>query len=239
MENTNIWSIEGSSKARLVSATPNIEEVIAYIARVTSKNQENPNIVNLLRYCQREGHVSVFEHGHLTVEVVTPLAISIQVLRHRSFKFQQFSGRYENQELMRKHTSGLNTYMEMFYIPEIAREQDSKNRQKSIPTESEFLTASMKREMENAYKASIEAYTNLIDMGVAKEVARFVLPQGVYTRLYVTGDVRSFVHYLMVRDEEGVVQHEHCELARAIKSVIKDVLPLTYEAYFHTETLEK
>ena len=231
----NNWLIEGSSKARLVSVTPKAEETIAYIARVTSKNQENPNIQGLLKYCVKHGHFSVFEQAGMTVEVVTPLAIAVQVLRHRSFKFQQFSGRYENQELMASHTSELPTCFDMFYVPECARLQDTSNRQNSLlpdKTVAGEMDDFMWEEMNFAYKSCLQSYKNLIERGIAKEVARFVLPQGVYTRLYITGDVRSFAHYIQVRDDEGVAQHEHCELARCIKLIFEREFPTIYEAFF-------
>lgn len=232
MKNTNPWFIEGSSKARLVTATPDAEEIIAYVARVTSKDQENPKIKGLLKYCAKQGHWSVFTQADMTVEIVTPLAISIQALRHSSFQFQQFSGRYENQEAMQEHTEDLPAYAGMFYIPEEARLQDTKNRQNSIFANDGALTDKMWAEMEFAYKAAHQAYQNLLEMGIAKEIARFVLPEGVYTRLYMKGSVRSFIHYIGVRDDEGVAQYEHCELARAVRSVFANQFPVVYDALF-------
>lgn len=232
MENTNPWVIKGSSKARLVSLTPDAEETIAYIARVTSKDQTNPKIAGLLRYCAKHGHFSVFEQATMTVEIVIPLAISIQLIRHSSGKYQQFSGRYENQELMAQHTGDLPTFLGMFYMPEEARLQDDKNRQNSFFSGDPDLTDKMWAEMEFAYKACHLAYKNLIDAGICKEQARFVLPEGVYTRLYMTGNIRSFIHYLQARDKEGVVQWEHVELARAIKEIFLENLPVVHEAFF-------
>jgi thymidylate synthase (FAD) len=236
MNNENPWHIEGSSKARLVSATPQAEEVIAYIARVTSKDQDNPNIDRLLKYCAKHGHWSVFEQATMSVEVVTPLAISVQALRHRSFNFQQFSGRYENQELMETHTEGLPAYKGVFYIPEEARCQDTKNRQNSIFSDDPSLTDKMWDEMTFAYKACLTSYKNLLEMGIAKEMARFVLPQGVYTRLYITGNVRSFIHYINVREDLGVAQYEHVELAKTVKSVFSEQFPTIYKVLFDDET---
>lgn len=232
MKNENPWFIEGSSKSRLVSVTPNAEETIAYVARVTSKEQENPKIAGLLKYCAKQGHWSVFETADMCVEVITPLAISIQALRHRSLNFQQFSGRYESQLMMAEYTKDLPAYADMFYIPEEARLQDTGNRQNSIFAKDASLTDRMWAEMEFAYKASIQSYQNLLEMGIAKEIARFVLPEGVYTRLYMKGSVRSFIHYIAVRDDEGVAQYEHCELARAIRSVFACQFPVIYEALF-------
>jgi thymidylate synthase (FAD) len=236
MENNNPWFIEGSSKSRLVTVTPNAEEHIAYIARVTSKDQSNPKVSGLLKYCAKEGHWSVFEQATMSVEVVTPLAISIQALRHRSFCFQQFSGRYEDQGFMRNYTEDLPTYQNLFYMPEEARIQDTKNRQNSFVAEDASLADFMWDEFEFAYKAAITAYNNMLDRGIAKELARFVLPEGVYTRLYITGSVRSFIHYINVRDDQGVAQWEHVELARAVRSVFATQFPTIYDSLFDAQT---
>jgi thymidylate synthase (FAD) len=232
MENSNPWIIEGSSKARLVTHTPEPEAMMGYIARVTSKDQSNPNVKGLLKYCAKHGHWSVFEQSTMTVEIVTPLAIAVQLLRHRSFVFQQFSGRYEDQQEMLKHTDGLTSYNNLFYMPEEAREQDPKNRQNSLPASDPGLTDAMWATMSTAYMVSLQCYNDLLTRGVAKEIARFVLPQGVFSRLYVTGNCRSFLHYIGVRDDEGVAQYEHCELARAIKSVFRGAFPTVSEAVF-------
>ena len=228
--NDSPWEIEGSSKARLVQATPNIDKTCGYIARVSSKNQENPNVKGLLRYCANENHWSVFEQGSLTVEVVTPLAISIQLLRHRSFCFQQFSGRYQDQTAMGDVTADLPAAAKMFYLPTVGRRQDTKNRQNSIMSADGIFTDKMVAVMEEAYICAHKAYTTLIDMGVAKEVARFTLPEAVYTKMYVTGSPRSFIHYCDVRDDKGVAQWEHVELARAIKRVFTAECPIIAEA---------
>jgi thymidylate synthase (FAD) len=224
--NDSPWFIEGSSKARLVNATPNLDETCAYVARVSSKSQENPSFEGLLRYCAKHKHWSVFEQGSMTVEVVTPLAISVQAIRHKSFCFQAFSGRYQDQTVMGDMTEGLPTFEAMFYIPEQAREQDTKNRQNSLFTTDPSLTDFMWKEMEFAYNAAVKSYNSMLDRGIAKEIARFVLPQGVYTRLYISGNARSFIHYCNVRDEEGVVQWEHVELAKAVKQVFTETCPI-------------
>ena len=233
--NDSPWAIIGSSKARLVQATPNIDSSCAYVARVSSKNQENPSVKGLLRYCAREGHWSVFEQGSLTIEVVTPLAIAIQLIRHRSFCFQQFSGRYQDQTAMGDVTAGLPAAAKMFYLPTVGRRQDTKNRQNSIVSDDGIFTDKMVATIEEAYICAHKAYTHLIDMGVAKEIARFVLPEGVYTRLYMTGSPRSFIHYLSVRDDEGVAQWEHVELARVVAKVFIDECPLISSVVFGDE----
>ena len=227
MDNNNPWFIEGSSKARLVTHTPDPEAMIGYIARVTSKDQTNPSVEKLLKYCVKHNHWSIFEQASMTVEVVTPLAIAVQLLRHRSFTFQQFSGRYEDQQEMVKHTVDLTSYNNLFYMPEEAREQDSKNRQNSIFTEDPSKTDEMWATMSTAYMVAQQCYNDLLQRGIAKEIARFVLPQGVFSRLYVTGSCRSWIHYLGVRDDEGVAQYEHVELARAIRPVFNTAFPVT------------
>ena len=224
--NDSPWYNHGSSKARLVNATPNLDETVGYVARVSSKAQENPSIEKLLEYCAKHGHWSIFEQGSVTIEIVTPLAIAIQALRHRSFCFQQFSGRYQDQRAMSDLTEGLHCFHSMFYVPEVARLQDTKNRQNSIETDDASLTDKMWSEMEFAYHACLKSYDKLVEIGVAKEIARFVLPQGVYTRVYITGNPRSFIHYCNVRKEKGVVQWEHVELAEAVKDVFSAVCPV-------------
>jgi len=230
MKNTNPWFEKGSSKARLVWVTPNAEEYIAYIARVSNpKNQENSSFEGLLKYCIRHGHVSVFEQVAMCVEVITPLAIATQMLRHRSFCFQQFSLRYSsNQELK----DLLGEYASLYYIPEEARVRDPKNRQNSIFANDPALDDTMANSMLSAYKVADLAYNDLLQNNVAKEIARFVLPQGGFTRMYVTGSIRSWMHYLRVRDEEGVVQWEHVELARAIKPIFSLQVPTVSKAFF-------
>jgi thymidylate synthase (FAD) len=230
MQNENPWFIEGSSKSRLVVHTPSPEDIMGYVARVTSKDQSNPNVEKLLRYCVKQKHWSVFETASMTVEVITPLAIAVQLLRHASFKFQQFSGRYEDQTEMRKHTQDLSAYNDLFYMPEEAREQDRKNRQNSILAADPTLTDKMWDIMSTSYKVSQQCYNELIEVGLAKEMARFVLPQGVYSRLYVTGSCRSWIHYLAVRDDEGVAQYEHVELARSLRPIFNNVFPAVSEA---------
>lgn len=172
----------------------------------------------------------------MTIEVVTPLAIAVQLLRHRSFTFQQFSGRYEDQQEMLKYTQDLSSYGNLFYMPEEAREQDSKNRQNSIFTEDPSKTDAMWATMSTAYMVALQCYNDLLSRGIAKEIARFVLPQGVFTRLYVTGNCRSWIHYLGVRDDEGVAQYEHVEIARSVRPIFEQVFPTVSEAIKEPKT---
>ena len=224
------WTVVGSSKARLVNCTPDLDKTCGYVARVSSKKQDNPSVAGLLRYCAKYGHWSVFEQGQLTIEVITPLAISVQLLRHRSFCFQQFSGRYQDQNALADMTDGLEAVGDLFYLPPVLRTQDVKNRQNSLPQELGKDPNKMGGAMEDAYVQAKKSYDALIKQGVAKEIARFVLPQGVYTRLYVSGNARSFVHYCNVRDDAGVAQHEHVELAQAIRQVFSEECPVIADA---------
>ncbi len=233
MKNTNPWFIEGSSRARMVWVTPDAEEHIAYIARVSNpRNQENDKFEGLLKYCIKHGHVSVFEQASMCVEVITPLAIATQMLRHRSFCFQQFSLRYASNEELKDM---LGEFGSLYYLPEDARVQDHKNRQNSIIADDPSLTDTMQNTMLSAYNIADLCYNDLLKRDVAKEVARFVLPQGGYTRMYVSGSVRSWMHYLHVRDEEGVVQWEHVELARAIRPIFAEQFPTVNKAYFQRD----
>ena len=232
MKNTNPWMIEGSSKARLVWVTPDAEEHIAYCARVSNpKNQENEKFEGLIKYCVKHSHHSIFEQASLCVEVITPLAIATQMLRHR-FCFQQFSMRYSTPEEL-KDLLGEGGYS--YYMPEEARLQDVKNRQNSIVSEDASLTDAMQNTMLSAYSVADLAYNDLIAKGIAREVARFVLPQGGFTRMFVSGSCRQWMHYLGVRDEPGVVQWEHVELARAIRPIFAEQFPTVNAAYFTKE----
>jgi len=234
MKITSPWFDEGSSKARLIWATPNAEEIIAYIARVSNpKNQENEKFEGLLKYCIKHGHVSIFEQASMCVEVVTPLAIATQMLRHRSFCFQQLSLRYSSNEELKDLVGDDGS---LYYLPEEARLQDTKNRQNSIIADNPSLTDAMQNTMLSAYNIANLTYNDLLTRGIAKEVARFVLPQGGFTRMYVTGSCRSWMHYLGVRDEPGVVQHEHVELARAIKPIFATQFPTVNKAFFNRES---
>ena len=233
MKITNPWFEEGSSKARLIWVTPNAEEVIAHVARVSNpKNQDNEKYEGLLKYCIKHNHVSIFETAFMCVEVITPLAIATQILRHRSFTFQQLSLRYSTNDEMKDL---LGEEGSLYYLPEEARLQDTKNRQNSIVAEDPELTDTMQNSMLSAFNVSDLVYRDLIARGISREVARFVLPQATFSRLYVTGSVRSWMHYLGVRDEPGVVQHEHVELAQAIKPIFSTQFPTVSKAFFHRD----
>ncbi|EAZ92650.1 FAD-dependent thymidylate synthase [Crocosphaera chwakensis] len=209
-----------SGQVSLITITPNAEKLIAYCARVSSKNQENPNIEKLLTYCLKHGHWSIFEQASMTVEIQCPLAIAIQILRHRSFCFQQFSKRY--QEVEKENFA---------YLPEI-RLQDYKNRQNSIIPENNELQNKYNTKIEKLYDDIFNLYKEMIEDGVAKECARFVLPEAVMTKLYMTGNIRSFIHYIQVRVSKDA-QKEHREVADAISEILKKECPIIWDAAFN------
>lgn len=226
--NKNPWKVGSSCRARLVSVTPDAERTIAYVARVSNpKNQENEKFEGLLRYCIRNNHVSVFEQAEMTVEAVMPLAIAAQLLRHKSFDFQQLSLRYSNQQELKEI---LGEDDSLLYVPERARLQDNKNRQNSIFAEDLELDSKMRSIFQKIYDSCNDAYNELISLNIAKEQARFVLPVGAYTRLYIKGNLRSWIYYLKVREEEGVVQWEHVELARTLRKIFAEQFPTINQA---------
>lgn len=202
-------------KAKLIALTPNAEKTMAYVARVSSPHQTNPEFKKLLAYCLRNKHYSVFEHAFATLEIETSRAIARQIIRHRSFSFSEFSQRYEQ---ARDEP-----------IKAQARRQDTKNRQNSVadmPRETQdwFNMAQMR-----AYDAAMNTYREALRKGIAKECARAVLPEGmVQSRLYMSGSVRSWLHYLQVRLGNGT-QLEHQQVAQAVHAVLRKELPVVME----------
>ena len=201
-------------KVRLVSVTPDAEKTIAYCARVSSNNQESEKISGLIGYCIRNKHWSILEQASLTVEIETSRAISAQILRHRSFKFQEFSQRYAE-------VQSFETYE--------ARSQDKKNRQSSHDDMSEqdkqwFLDA-----QKAIQEISETLYSDALEKGIAKEQARFLLPMGTSTKLYMTGDIRSWIHYIDLRCGNGT-QQEHQDIANEIKKIFIAEFPIVSEA---------
>ena len=190
------------AKVCLVSVTPDAEKTIGYIARVSNpKNQENPKVEKLLGYCIEHGHWSVFEQAHMTLEINTTRGLAAQILRHRSFTFQEFSQRYANTEL-------LATTIE----PPELRRQDKKNRQNSIDDLDEKQTVFLQKKISRYFAEGVDLYDELIREGIAKECARFVLPLATPTRLYMTGSARSWMHYINLRTGHGT-QKEHMQIA--------------------------
>ena len=198
--------------ASLRSITPQAEDLIAYCARVSNpKNQENYDTApRLLRYCINNGHWSPFEMANMVVVVDTTRAIAPQILRHRSFSFQEFSQRYAEVTLR----PGL---------PEMRR-QDTKNRQNSISDLSDDLTKQCEGIAANAMVVAMKAYTELLDLGVAKECAREVLPLATPTRLFMNGTIRSWLHYVNLRCGNGT-QKEHRIIAEDVRKIMQEQLP--------------
>lgn len=202
--------------------TKTANEFIAYVARVSNpSNQDNTETSDkLINYLLNHKHFSPFEHYYLTLEIETPKDISIQLLRHRSFVFQEFSGRYQD----------INAMDNPFIIRE-TRLQDSKNRQNSLENTDKALDFAWKFAQSELLRQAQELYKNALQQGIAKEVARSVLPIGLLkSRLYITGNVRSFIHYLTVR-LDPTTQKEHRELAIAIYD---SLLP-----YFNLDTVKE
>ena len=207
------------AKIKLVSATPDAEQHMAYVARVSNpKNQDNDKFAGLLKYCIQHGHWSVFEQAFMTVEINTTRGLAAQILRHRSFTFQEFSQRYADTNLLDS----------MIPVPDL-RSQDSKNRQNSnddIPQEKkEEYQALIARHFSEA----MDLYNALLQEGVAKECARFVLPLATPTRIYMTGSVRSWIHYIDLRSAHGT-QKEHMQVAEGVRSIFTEQFPVVAEA---------
>ena len=204
---------------KFVSITPDAEKMMAYIARVSNpSNQQNENYSGLLKYCIKHNHWSVFEQSSMTLEIETTRGLAAQILRHRSFTFQEFSQRYADTKL-------LDTQIP---VPDL-RSQDLKNRQNSnddIPQEKkEEYQALIARHFED----SMNLYNSLLENGVAKECARFVLPLATPTRLYMTGSCRSWIHYINLRSAHGT-QKEHMDVVEKARSIFVEQFPAVSEA---------
>ena len=203
----------------LVSVTPDAENHMAYVARVSNpKNQDNEKISGLLAYCIKHGHWSVFEQAFMTVEINTTRGLAAQILRHRSFTFQEFSQWYADSTML----------SEKIALPKLRR-QDTKNRQNSTDDLDEFLVQGFQLEMEMLFKNSVDLYQRMLDQGVAKECARFVLPLATPTRLYMTGSVRSWIHYVDLRSAHGT-QKEHMDVAEEVRSIFNEQFPVVAKA---------
>ena len=206
---------------KLIQITPKPEEQIAYIARVSNPhNQENPNYAKLLAYCIKHQHRSIFEQAFMTLEIETTRGLAAQILRHRSFTFQEFSQRYADTSLMTKGS--------LIPIPELRR-QDLKNRQNSTDDLDPEKVKMLEKKIAQHFHDAQDLYRYMIDMGVAKECARFVLPLAVPTRLYMSGSVRSWIHYIDLRSAHGT-QKEHKVIAEECREIFKVQLPTVSEA---------
>ncbi len=208
-----------NQSVKLVTVTPQAEQTMGYVARVSNpNNQENPNVEGLLKYCIQHGHWSVFEQAHMTLEINTTRGLAAQILRHRSFTYQEFSQRYADTNLL----------TEEIPLPELRR-QDTKNRQNSTDDLDPKLVIAFHQRMKMIFSEAQELYDDMLGAGVAKECARFVLPLAVPTRIYMTGSVRSWVHYIDLREKNGT-QKEHMEIAQMCKDIFSSQFPTVAKA---------
>ena len=203
---------------KLVSITPDAEQTMAYIARVSNpSNQDNEKYAGLLKYCIKHNHWSVFEQSSMSLEIETTRAIAAQILRHRSFTFQEFSQRYAS-----------SNDLGDIDLPELRR-QDTKNRQNSTDDLDPEIVDKFERQMITLFSSAKSLYTQMLDAGVAKECARMVLPLCTPTRIYMTGSCRSWIHYINLRSAHGT-QKEHMEIAEACRKVFTEQFPAVSEA---------
>jgi len=204
---------------KLVSVTPDAEKTMAYVARVSNpNNQENPNYAKLLGYCIKHNHWSVFEQSFMTLEIETTRGLAAQILRHRSFTYQEFSQRYADSTLL----------SETIPLPELRR-QDTKNRQNSIDDIDPYMVQKYEMLMQQHFQNGMELYQKMLGDGIAKECARFVLPLATPTRLYMSGSCRSWIHYITLRSANGT-QKEHMDIAEACKKIFVEQFPTCAEA---------
>jgi thymidylate synthase (FAD) len=205
-------------KVKLIQATPNPEQNMAYIARVSNpKNQDNESFEGLLKYCIHHQHWSVFEQAYMTLQIETSRAIAAQVLRHRSFTFQEFSQRYAD-----------STELGKIPLPELRR-QDVKNRQNSIDDLPNEIAENFRKRIKLQFDHAVDLYEDMLDAGVAKECARFVLPLATPTRIYMSGSCRSWIHYINLRSSNGT-QKEHMEIAEDCKKIFAEQYPTVAKA---------
>ena len=204
---------------KLISVTPDAEKMMGDVARVSNpSNQENPKVAGLLKYCVKHQHWSVFEQSFMTLEIETTRGLAAQILRHRSFTFQEFSQRYADSSLLSTNIP----------LPELRR-QDTKNRQNSIDDIDEFKVQKYQMLMQDYFTQGMDLYQQMLTDGIAKECARFVLPLATPTRLYMSGSCRSWVHYIDLRSAHGT-QKEHMDIAEACKKVFIEQFPTVAEA---------
>jgi thymidylate synthase (FAD) len=190
---------------KLISITPDAEKTIAYCARVSNpNNQDQDNYARLLKYCIEHKHWSIFEQSFLTLEINTTRGLAAQILRHKSFSYQEFSQRY-------------------------ADTQDTKNRQNSIDSVSDEIKVKWNTQIREHFAKSKAIYDGMIKDGIAKECARFILPLATPTRLYMSGSLRSWITYIALREKNGT-QKEHMIIAKECKKIFCDQFPTISEA---------
>ena len=208
-----------TEEVKLISVTPDAEKTMAYVARVSNpKNQDNEKFAGLLGYCIKHGHWSVFEQAHMTVEINTTRGLAAQILRHRSFTYQEFSQRYADSSLLG----------DTIPLPELRR-QDLKNRQNATDDLDALVVQDFNSKMQRHFVDGMKLYKEMLDVGVAKECARFVLPLATPTRLYMTGSCRSWIHYIELRSAHGT-QKEHMNLVENVRSIFTEQFPTVAEA---------
>ncbi len=207
------------NSVKLVTVTPEAEKTMGYVARVSNpNNQDNPKVAGLLKYCIKHNHWSVFEQAHMTVEIETTRGLAAQILRHRSFTYQEFSQRYADSSML----------ADKIPLPALRR-QDDKNRQNSIDDVDPFVNQNFQIKMDKHFADGMKLYQEMLDQGIAKECARFVLPLAVPTKIYMTGSVRSWIHYINLRSANGT-QKEHMDIANDAKRVFCEQFPICAEA---------
>ena len=203
----------------LISVSPDAEKHMAYCARVSNpNNQENEKYAGLLRYCIKHQHWSIFEQAFMTIEINTTRGLAAQILRHRSFTYQEFSQRYADSSLLG----------DKIPLPKL-RKQDEKNRQNSTDDLDPMLVQDLEVKMQTYFAQGMKLYKEMLDAKVAKECARFVLPLATPTRLYMSGSVRSWIHYIELRSGHGT-QKEHMDIANACKNIFTEQFPTVAEA---------
>ena len=192
---------------------------MGYVARVSNpNNQENPKVAGLLKYCVNHQHWSVFEQAFMTLEVETTRGLAAQILRHRSFTFQEFSQRYADSSML----------ADTIPLPDLRR-QDTKNRQNSIDNIDPFIRQEFQIKMQKHFEEGMKLYQEMLEYGIAKECARFVLPLAVPTKIYMSGSCRSWIHYIQLRSANGT-QKEHMDIANECKQVFIKQFPTVSEA---------
>ena len=206
------------SRVQLITSTPNAEKSMAYIARVSNpRNQDNDDFTKLIGYCIKNEHWSVFEQAYMTLQIETTRGIAAQILRHRSFTFQEFSQRYAD-----------SMQLGEIPIPELRR-QDNKNRQNSISDLPKEIINTFNKKIKQQFVQNKELYEEMLEAGIAKECARFVLPLATPTRIYMTGSCRSWIHYINLRTGHGT-QKEHMEIAQECKNIFSKEYPVVSSA---------
>jgi thymidylate synthase (FAD) len=209
---------------KFVTSTPDAEATMGYVARVSNPaNQENPNVAGLLSYCIKHQHWSVFEQAFMTLEIETTRAIAAQILRHRSFTYQEFSQRYADSSMLADN-------IPMFDL----RRQDTKNRQNSIDDIDDFTKQQFEILIQKYFAEGMDLYKQMLSSGIAKECARMVLPLATPTRIYMSGSVRSWIHYINLRSAHGT-QKEHMDIAHACRDIFVEQFPIVAKALEWTD----